>query len=51
MSYTRQFWTFKPFTRLNSVVLSVTTVSPRDRAWAAMSMSFGPIGGPPASSW
>ena len=46
----RQFSTLRPFTRLNSVVLSVTTVSPRESAWAAMSMSFGPIGVPPASS-
>jgi Xaa-Pro dipeptidase len=50
VSYSRQFSTFRPFTRPNSAVSSVTTVSPRDSAWAAMSMSFGPIGVPPASS-
>ena len=49
-SHFRQLSTLRPFTRLNSAVLSVTTVSPRESAWAAMSMSFGPIGVPPASS-
>jgi hypothetical protein len=50
MSHSRQFSTLRPLTRLNSSVLSVTTVRLRDRAWAAMSMSFGPIGVPPVSS-
>ena len=41
-----QFLTFRPGTRENSPVLAVTTVSPNESAWAAMSMSFGPMGVP-----
>jgi chromosome segregation ATPase len=48
--YRRQLATFRPFTRRNSAVLSVTTVNRRESAWAAMSMSFGPIGVPISSS-
>lgn len=36
----------KPGTRVNSFVLLVTSVLPRLKAWAAISMSSGPMGVP-----
>lgn len=45
-----QFSTLSAGTRLNSAVLSVTQTASRARAWAAISMSFAPIGVPLRSS-
>ena len=42
----RQFSRSSPLTRPNSRRLSVTSTSPSARAWAAISMSLGPIGRP-----
>lgn len=41
-----QFCTLSPGTRENSRTLSVTTTYPSASAWAAMSMSFGPMSCP-----
>jgi hypothetical protein len=41
--YPCQFSTFNPATRPNSLTLRVTTVAPSRRAWAAISVSIGPI--------
>lgn len=45
----RQLSSLSPLTRRNSSVLSVTSTSSSDSAWAAMSMSLGPIGLPARS--
>ena len=45
-----QFSTLSPGTRENSPTLLVTTVRLKARAWAAISMSFGPMGVPCRSS-
>ena len=39
----RQLSSSSPLTRLSSLTLSVTRARPSDSAWAAMSMSFGPM--------
>ena len=48
--YNSQFSTCRLGTRSNSLVLAVTRTALRDRACAAMSRSFGPMGLPAPSS-
>jgi hypothetical protein len=45
-----QFSVMRPWTRVNSDSLSVTTTAPNARPWAAIQKSFAPIGVPPLSS-
>ena len=48
--YAIQFCSLSLGTRSNSRVLLVTSVAPRLRAWAAMSVSSAPMGAPARSS-